>query len=115
LVLNGAGGETFRNYWVLPDRPYHIDDFIKARYDSMDQSIFPGNFTKKEYFSNYRDKILKALNTDSEVLSRKQIEMAQPDFENRYWMGNKNHQCQFSDYLTPWADARSTIRPEIFP
>ncbi len=107
LVLNGAGGETFRNYWMLPDRPYHIGAFIKARYDSMDNSVFAGHFDKEEYFSVYREKMKTSLNIYSDLLSRKQVELVQPDFENRYWMGNNNSiNSQLSHYLTPWADAQ---------
>jgi hypothetical protein len=107
LVLNGAGGETFRNYWVLPDRPYNIDAFIKARYDSMDSSVFSKHFDRQSYFSIYREKMKKSLDIDSDLLSRKQVELVQPDFENRYWMGNNNSvNCQLSHYLTPWADAQ---------
>jgi asparagine synthase (glutamine-hydrolysing) len=107
LILNGAGGETFRNYWVLLDRPYSIDSFVKSRFDSMDSSVFSGNFDRESYFSAYQEKIKHSLDTNSDMLSRKQIELVQPDFENRYWMGNNNSiNCQISHYLTPWADAQ---------
>lgn len=111
LILNGAGGETFRDYWVLPDRPLYLDTLIKSRFDSMDSSVFADAFDRQSYFSNYREKMKKSLGTDSELLSRKQIELVQPDFENRYWMGNNNSiNCQISHYLTPFADAQITYR-----
>jgi hypothetical protein len=111
LILNGAGGETFRNYWVLPDQPCYIDTFIKARYDSLDSMLFTSDFNKQEYFSIFRSKIQKSLNLDTQLLTRKQVELLQPDFENRYWMGNNNSiNCQLSHYLTPWADAQITYQ-----
>jgi len=111
LILNGAGGEAFRNYWVLPDHPFHIDSFIKSRYDNMDSSIFTSHFDRNSYFSGFKEKILKSLGTESEYLNRRQIELVQPDFENRYWMGNNNSiNNQLSCYLTPFGDTQIVYR-----
>jgi hypothetical protein len=73
----------------------------------MESSIFTVPFEKDNYFAIYREKMKRSLNIDSNLLSRKQVDLVQPDFENRYWKDNNNSiNWQLSYYLTPWADAK---------
>lgn len=105
LQLNGGGGEAFRNYWVLPDRTLHIRAFLKSRYDRMDYSIFSDYFDYNSHFSALQDKIKISLGTNKDRIDRLQMELIQPEFENKYWMGNNNSINNVLAYsLTPFAD-----------
>jgi len=105
LQLNGAGGEAFRNYWTLPNRSYDIRSFFTSRYDRMDYSVFTGYFDENEYFSALGDKVKICLGTDKDRIDRLQIELLQPEFENKYWMGNNNSINNVLAYLlSPFGD-----------
>jgi asparagine synthase (glutamine-hydrolysing) len=105
LQLNGAGGEMFRNYWKLPDKSYHIRSFFRVRYDRMDYSIFTDCFDYDSHFSALQDKVKISLGIDKNRIDRRQIELLQPEFDNKYWMGSNNSINNLLSYsLTPFAD-----------
>jgi asparagine synthase (glutamine-hydrolysing) len=107
LQLNGAGGETFRNYWALPDRRYNIKSFLKSRFDRVDYSICSDGFDQTSYFSALKDKIKTSLSTYEDRINRRQMELIQPEFENKYWLGNNvsiNNTLSYA--LTPFADVQ---------
>ncbi len=106
LQLNGGGGEVFRNYWKLPDRSYTVRSFLQARYERSDYSIFTDRFDYDSYVSALQEKIKASLGTDKNRLDRVQIELLQPEFDNKYWMGSNNSINNLLSYsLTPLADA----------
>jgi hypothetical protein len=105
LQLNGAGGEAFRNYWTLLNRSYDIRTFFTSRYDRMNYSVFTGYFDENAYFSALGEKVKISLGTDKDRIDRLQIELLQPEFENKYWMGNNNSINNILAYLlTPFGD-----------
>jgi asparagine synthase (glutamine-hydrolysing) len=105
LQLNGGGGEVFRNYWKLPDRSYTIKSFFKARYDRMNYSIFTDCFDYGAHFSALQEKVKASLNTDKKRIDRLQIELLQPEFDSKYWMGSNNSINNILSYsLTPFGD-----------
>jgi hypothetical protein len=105
LQINGGGGEVFRNYWKLPDKSYHIRSFFKVRYDRMDYSIFTDCFDYDSHFSALQDKIKISLGIDKDRINRSQIELLQPEFDNKYWMGSNNSINNLLSYsLTPFGD-----------
>jgi len=106
LQLNGGGGETFRNYWNLPDRSLNIRSFLKSsHFDNVGYSIFSGRFDQNAYFSALQAKIKSSLEIDGDKINRRQIELIQPEFENKYWMGNNNSLNNLLAYsLTPFGD-----------
>jgi asparagine synthase (glutamine-hydrolysing) len=111
LQLNGGGGEVLRNYWKLPDKSYSIGTFFKARYDRMDYSVFTDCFDPGSHFYALREKIKVSLGTDKDRLNRRQIELLQPEFDNKYWMGSNNSINNILSYsLTPFAETSIQFR-----
>ena len=116
LQLNGGGGEVFRNYWKLPDKSYHIRDFLKARYDRVNCSIFSDYFDYDLHFSALQDKIKISLGINEDRIDRLQIELLQPEFDNKYWMGSNNSINNLLAYsLTPFGDTPFQYRACAIP
>ena len=116
LQLNGGGGEVLRNYWKLPDRNYPIKSFFKARYDRMNYSKFSKCFDYESHFTVLSEKIKVSLGIDKDRLNRLQMELLQPEFDNKYWMGSNNSINNLLSYsLTPLGDAIFQYKASSIP
>ena len=87
LQLNGGGGEIFRNFWKLPDRPISIAAFLKSRFDHLPATTFKAGFDRGIYLSNLQIKIQHMLEIDSPVLTRTDLERLYVYMRIKYWMG----------------------------
>ncbi|MBN2434250.1 MAG: hypothetical protein JXK07_03170 [Spirochaetes bacterium] len=110
LQVNGGGGEIYRNFWHLPNRELRIMTFLKAIYDYGSFFFYTDQFKKKKYFQNFKRKIKLILKTNSNRISRRQIEMLYPLLRLRYWMGPNNSSNNLISYaITPYAEPIFTI------
>ena len=104
LVLNGGGGEIFRNFWELSDRELSPRDFIISCYGTYDPHITTSQFREEEYLDQFEKKILKELDLRGNgLLSREAIEQLYPQYRCKYWMA-KNHaiNLRFTESLLPF-------------
>lgn len=104
LVLNGGGGEIFRNFWELSNRELSPRDFIISCYGTYDPSITTSQFSEEEYLEHFEGKILKELGLcGNSLLSREAIEQLYPRYRCKYWMA-KNHaiNLRLTDSLLPF-------------
>ena len=91
LVLNGGGGEIFRNFWELSDRALSPRDFIIGCYGTYHPGIATPRFCENEYLENFEEKIRQELGLYGEsLLPRQAIEQLYPRYRCKYWMA-KNH------------------------
>ncbi len=90
LMLNGGGGEIFRNFFYLPDRPFTTRQLVHAFYNRYDPGTATEAFREDTYLERLADKIRTVLGAPAEPLSRRHIELVYPLFRCRYWMGRNN-------------------------
>lgn len=114
IALNGGGGEIFRNYFHLPDRPFHAVDVVSAFYRGFDTNVF----RHARGFEGYRDRMVasieRSLGLDAarsdRRLTRGEVELLYPLFRCHYWMGlNNSVATRHGYYMTPLIDL-NTIR-----
>lgn len=117
LQINGGGGEIYRNFWRLPNVTMTIDSFLKSKYDSVAYQVLTTNkFDKKRFFSVLARKIGTTLETESQFLTRKQIESLYPLFRLKYWMGiNNSINNQLTYSLTPYSEPRFVYQSLAIP
>lgn len=109
MVLNGGGGEIFRNFFHLPDRPLCASDIVRTFYRGFN----PGVFRRANGLSGYRDALAASIcrvlglrgHASGQMLTRQQVELVYPLFRCHYWMSANNsvatrHGC----YATPLVD-----------
>ena len=99
LQLNGGGGETFRNFWKLPDRPVTAMEFLQSRYDPGVEGVFTAAYDRHEYLEKLAEKVKQMLRTDGERLTPRQVEMLYIYMRVKYWMG---HNTSIQNFRT-WA------------
>lgn len=106
LMLNGGGGEVFRNFFYLSDRSYSTRRFLWAFYNRFDPRLCTDQFDENDYFDRLGAKVRQTAGTGQDVLTRQEIEFLYPAFRCRYWMGRNNGINNSLGYaLTPFIDA----------
>lgn len=107
LQLNGAG-DIAMLYYSWPNKPITISRMLQGKYDRGDYSMcYPEHFDKKAYFSTFKEKVGRILNTSDDKITRNQLEMLLPLLRIKYWTG-MNHMInnQLSDALVPFCEPR---------
>ena len=109
IALNGGGGEIFRNFFHLPDRPLGAVDIVRTFYRGFDPGVFrrPGGLGS--YEDNLVSSIARSLGMDEanarHRLSRKQVELLYPLFRCHHWMSvNNSVGIRHGHYATPLLD-----------
>lgn len=88
LALNGGGGEVFRNFFYLPDRPLPARALLWTFYSRYDPKALTDAFDEARYLDRLEAKLIQALGANSPTLTRTQIELAYPLFRCRFWTGH---------------------------
>ena len=106
LMLNGGGGEIFRNFFYLPNKSYTVRQFLWSFYSQFDPRVCTGRFNETAYFRALGEKVLKTLGGLRDgVLARVDIERLYPEFRCRFWMGKNNSvNNRLGPSLTPFID-----------
>lgn len=74
-LLNGAGGEIFREAWNIPNRNIKLETFVKSRYDKPELRDILRGYSRQEYFENLINKIKKTSGIRFSDISRTQVEL----------------------------------------
>lgn len=116
LMLNGGGGEIYRNFFYLPNRPYTIKQFLHSFYAQFDPNSCTSTFSESRYFDSLAGKVKALLGTSSNTLERFEIELLYPIFRCRYWMGRNNAlNNRFGYSLTPFIEYDSVKAASYIP
>lgn len=112
-VLNGGGGEIFRNYFHLPDRRFSALDIVRAFYRGFDRAVFRRPRDLAAYEARMAAAVLRAIDAGSgdprQPLDRARVELAYPLFRCHHWMAvNNSVGVRHGHYLTPLVDAVAT-------
>lgn len=113
VALNGGGGEIFRNYFHLPDRPLHAIDVVRAFYRGFDPRVF----RRAGGVQAYQDRMVAAIEDclrsqsgGGRRFKRSEIELLYPLFRCHFWMAmNNSIGVRHGYYSTPLIDY-TTVR-----
>jgi len=111
MVLNGGGGEIFRNFFHLPDRPLRAMDIVRTFYRGFDSAVF----RRADGLSSYRDTLAASIRHSlglhgDRLLARQEAELVYPLFRCHYWMSiNNSIATRHGYYATPLMDL-TTVR-----
>lgn len=109
LGLNGGGGEIFRNYFHLPDRPFRALDIVRTFYRGFDANVFRRRGGLRDYMDRLAASIQRVLGIDDArprpTLTREQVELLYPLFRCHHWMGvNNSVALRHGYFATPLLD-----------
>ena len=105
LLLNGGGGEVFRNFFYLPDKKYRALNILWSFYSRFDPDVCTKQFDEKRYYQVFEEKINALLEASNGQLTRQQVEHLYAGFRCTYWMGLNNAiNNQYGYFLTPFVE-----------
>lgn len=113
LAMNGGGGEIFRNFFHLPERPFRAIDVVRTFYRGFDRSVFRRPRGLRDYQESMvasMEHLFRAAEAQATVdshgtLARAQVELLYPLFRCHYWMGvNNSIAVRHGYYATPLVD-----------
>lgn len=87
IHLSGGGGEIFRDFFMMPDRPFAAERLVETFYCAFDPRTVTARFDARAY----RDAIAAKLRAliPSPVFTRADIEALYPAFRCRAWFGRE--------------------------
>lgn len=109
IALNGGGGEVFRNYFHLPDRPLRARDLVQTFYRGFDARVI----RKRGAFLAFQDRLAASMECTlgmdvgqhGHSLTRWQVELLYPLFRCHHWMAvNNSVAVRHGYYSTPLVD-----------
>ncbi len=110
LQLSGVGGEIYRNYFYIPEKPVHIYPFVRQHFDLPNLACFTPRFQRQDYLQTLAAKLKFALGTSSDRLSRQEAESAYPAMRLKYWMGPNVAASNVLSYaLSPFSEPEFTL------
>lgn len=109
LTQNGGGGEIFRNFFHLPDRPLHALDVVRSFYRGFDKKVFRRPGALDAYNERMVSSMQRVLGIDAAQASRKltraQVELLYPLFRCHHSMSvNNSAMARHGNYVTPLID-----------
>jgi hypothetical protein len=89
IVLNGGGGEIWRNFFFLLNRTYRPREILWSFYSQFDPETCTAAFDEETYFRELETK-LAALIGEQRLLARPLVEWLYHSFRCRAWDGRVN-------------------------
>ncbi len=111
LVLNGGGGEIFRNFFHLPDRTYGARDLVHVFYRAFDAAVLRSARDLGRYEERLEASIARSLAAVDVTpgpagYGRDAVELVYPLFRCHHWMGvNNSVALREGWFATPLLDA----------
>lgn len=108
IALNGGGGEIFRNFFYLPDRPFRPIDLVRTFYRGFDAGAFRRTGALTAYEHRMALSIASSIGLsggESDIrrtITREQVELVYPFFRCHHWMGlNNSISIRYGHFTTP--------------
>lgn len=113
LHVNGGGGEVFRNFFYLLDRPLSARQFVWTFYSRFDPSQCTALFDARSYEHGIAQKVIALFSLKNKKLTRREVECLYPYFRCRSWFGRENSVNNRYGYsVLPFFDHR-TVREAL--
>jgi hypothetical protein len=107
LHVNGGGGEIFRNFFNLPDRPVSAREFVWVFYSQFDPTSGGDRFDRRAYDEAIARKVTGLLGIVSGRLARREVECLYPYLRCRSWFAPENSiNSRYGFSVLPFFDHR---------
>ncbi|MBI3711069.1 MAG: hypothetical protein HY246_25780, partial [Proteobacteria bacterium] len=87
INLNGGGGEAFRNFFYLRNRPFTKRQLLWSFYGQFDPRSCTGRFDEERHYRALEEKFDELIGHRHQTLDRRLIEWLYPNFRCRSFMG----------------------------
>ena len=116
IVLNGGGGEIWRNFFYLPDRSYSRREILWTFYSQFDPATCTSEFDEDTYYRHLEEKLALVIGDAREPLARPLVEWLYHNFRCRAWDGKANSINNTYGYVAlPFLERRVTEHASSIP
>lgn len=116
IAFNGGGGEIFRNFFYLLDRPFRVRELLWAFYSQFDPGSSTSLFEAETYYRNLERKIAQLIGDDSPILPRPTVEWLYHNFRCRAWDSKTDSLANRCGYTAmPFLERRITEQGSQLP
>jgi hypothetical protein len=116
IVLNGGGGEIWRNFFYLPDRSYSRREILWSFYSQFDPATCTPEFDENSYYQRLEEKIALLIGDSGDHLPRPLVEWLYHNFRCRAWDGKANSVNNTYGYVAlPFLERRLTDHASALP
>lgn len=107
LHVNGGGGEIYRNFFNLFDRPIEMRDFVWVFYRQFNPAVCTDRFDHRAYDGAIVRKVADLLGLEDTRLPRRMVECLYPYLRCRSWVGPDNSiNSRYGYSIVPFYDYR---------
>lgn len=117
-IASGGGGEVYRDFFYLPDRPIRAEAVARSFFARFLRSDATELFDPEPFIARVRDKILDALGRPGDLapLPRAVVEQIYPRFRCRALFGREiSLEARQSPYLLPFLEPRVVAETAELP
>lgn len=105
VVMNGGGGEVFRNFFKFRGQSMSVQNFIRAFFSSYDPAILADPALQAEYEINLSRKIVALFDLNRPHLTRAHVQSLYPHLRCRSWFGRDTSlDNRFGHRATPYLE-----------
>jgi len=116
LALNGGGGEIWRNFFYLLDRPYSPREILWSFYSQFDPETCTSLFDEEAYFRKLEEKLVALTGYPHPALPRPLVEWLYHHFRCRSWDGRINNINNTYGYVAlPFLERPLTEHASVIP
>jgi asparagine synthase (glutamine-hydrolysing) len=116
IALNGGGGEIWRNFFYLLDRPYSPREILWSFYSQFDPETCTSSFDEEAYFHNLEEKLAALIGYSQPALPRPLVEWLYHHFRCRSWDGRINNINNTYGYVAlPFLERPLTEHASVIP
>lgn len=110
ITVNGGGGEIWRDFWKLPDRPMSAEEFSRAYFSGRFDGLRSTISSPREFLSALGQKIGEIAGVKSGRMSPSAVQSLYARLRLRFWQGKNNSVDNFFGYaVTPFSEHHFSV------
>lgn len=110
IVVNGGGGEIWRDFWKLPNRAFNGFEFARAYFAGRIEGLHRKGVTSDKFLRELGLKIDDIAGSANARMNPQVVQSLYPRLRLRYWQGKNNSVDNFLGYaITPFSEHVFTV------
>jgi asparagine synthase (glutamine-hydrolysing) len=113
VAVNGGGGEIWRDFWKLPDRPMWAREFAFSYFLGRFSGLRASAISERSFLEALAAKIEDIVGAENRSLTSSEVQSLYPRLRLQYWQGKNNSVDNHIGFaVTPFAETCFT-QPSI--
>ena len=116
IVLNGGGGEIYRNFFRITSRPHSFHEICNCFYRQFPRQVFPDKSIEHEFYEHLIGSMADAIDFRGNYPTRIDNELVYALFRCGWWMNrNSSIASRLGPFMTPLMTASLVSKASVLP